>query len=77
MLALRGKKINFDKVLTMIDDMVALLKQEQLDDDHKKEYCIGQFDLADDKKKALECVLRASSYHPSLMLRRPLPRPVM
>merc|ERR1719230_963118 len=37
----------------MIDDMVALLKQEQLDDDHKKEYCEGQFDLADDKKKAL------------------------
>ena len=35
MLALRGKKINFDKVLKMIDDMVALLKQEQLDDDHK------------------------------------------
>jgi hypothetical protein len=37
----------------MIDDMVALLKQEQLDDDHKKEYCEGQFDLADDKKKEL------------------------
>jgi archaellum component FlaC len=37
----------------MIDDMVALMKQEQLDDDHKKEYCVGQFDLADDKKKEL------------------------
>merc|ERR1719276_662203 len=34
--------------------MVALLKQEQLDDDHKKEYCEMQFDLADDKKKSLE-----------------------
>ena len=34
MLALRGKNINFDKVLKMIDDMVALLQQEQLDDDH-------------------------------------------
>merc|ERR1719336_960758 len=33
--------------------MVALLKQEQLDDNNKKEYCEGQFDLADDKKKAL------------------------
>merc|ERR1712137_1423865 len=50
MLAIRGKKVNFDKVIKMIDDMVALLKQEQLDDDHKKEYCEGQFDLADDKK---------------------------
>ena len=54
MLAIRGKKVNFDKVIKMVDDMVALLKQEQLDDDHKKEYCEGQFDLADDKKKALE-----------------------
>merc|ERR1719446_75378 len=53
MLAIRGKKVNFDKVIKMIDDMVALLKQEQLDDDHKKEYCEGQFDIADDKKKEL------------------------
>jgi len=54
LLALRGKKVDFSKVITMVDDMVALLKQEQLDDDHKKEYCEMQFDLADDKKKALE-----------------------
>jgi len=54
LLALRGKKVDFSKVIKMVDDMVALLKQEQLDDDHKKEYCEMQFDLADDKKKALE-----------------------
>ena len=30
-----------------IDDMVALLKHEQRDDDH----CGAQFDLVDDKKK--------------------------
>jgi chromosome segregation ATPase len=53
-LAIQGKKIGFDKVIKMIDDMVANLKQEQLDDDHKKEYCAKQFDLADDKKKGLE-----------------------
>merc|ERR1719498_2097233 len=38
----------------MIDEMVATLKTEQNDDDHKKEYCAAQFDQADDKKKALE-----------------------
>jgi len=54
MLALRGKKVGFDKVIKMIDNMVALLKEEQLDDDHKKEYCEGQFDVSDDKKKGLE-----------------------
>jgi len=53
MLAIRGKKVNFDRVIQMIDNMVGLLKEEQLDDDHKKEYCTMQFDVADDKKKAL------------------------
>eukprot|EP00418_Pyrodinium_bahamense_P013148 CAMPEP_0179129786 /NCGR_PEP_ID=MMETSP0796-20121207/61593_1 /TAXON_ID=73915 /ORGANISM="Pyrodinium bahamense, Strain pbaha01" /LENGTH=73 /DNA_ID=CAMNT_0020828675 /DNA_START=1 /DNA_END=219 /DNA_ORIENTATION=+ len=34
--------------------MVEVLKKEQQDDDHKKEYCAKQFDTSDDKKKALE-----------------------
>merc|ERR1719221_2496506 len=53
-LALTGKKVSFEKVLKMIDEMVAMLKEEQLDDDHKKEYCLTQFDVTDDKKKSLE-----------------------
>merc|ERR1719197_2287169 len=38
----------------MIDDMVAQLKKEQVDDDNKKQYCAAQFDESDDKKKSLE-----------------------
>merc|ERR1719210_2230211 len=57
-LALTGKKAatsgGFDKVIQMIDNMVGILKTEQDDDDHKKEYCAAQFDASDDKKKALE-----------------------
>jgi len=53
-MAINGKKIGFEKVIKMIDEMTATLKKEQLDDDHKKEYCEAQFDLADDKKKGLE-----------------------
>merc|ERR1712226_1026432 len=57
-LALTGKKAaasgGFDKVIQMIDNMVGILKTEQVDDDHKKEYCALQFDTSDDKKKALE-----------------------
>merc|ERR1719486_469517 len=53
-LALTGQKIDFSKVIKMIDDMVVLLGKEQADDDHKKEYCQMQFDMADDKKKGLE-----------------------
>merc|ERR1719160_1526648 len=37
-----------------MDEMVVTLKKEQVDDDAKKEYCMKELDLADDKKKALE-----------------------
>merc|ERR1719326_1252003 len=54
MLALDGKKVGFEKVIKMIDEMVVELKKEQQDDDHKKEYCTAQLDIADDSKKELE-----------------------
>jgi hypothetical protein len=53
-LAIQGRKIGFEKVIKMIDEMVITLKTEQEDDDHKKEYCAAQFDQSDDKKKTLE-----------------------
>merc|ERR1719460_2507035 len=53
-LALQGKKVDFGKVIKMIDEMVATLGAEQQDDNDKKEYCETQFDLADDKNKSLE-----------------------
>jgi hypothetical protein len=53
-LAIRGKAAGFEKVIALIDTMVKTLEKEQLDDDHKKEYCEMQFDHSDDKKKALE-----------------------
>mmetsp|Transcript_14684 Transcript_14684/g.26019 ORF Transcript_14684/g.26019 Transcript_14684/m.26019 type:complete len:687 (+) Transcript_14684:90-2150(+) len=52
-LALHGKTVGFEKVIKMIDEMVATLKTEQLDDDHKKEYCAAQFDSTEDKLKVL------------------------
>jgi len=56
MVALGGRKAlgkgTFDKVIKMVDDMVALLKKEQKDDDEKQEYCAIQLDHSDDKKKA-------------------------
>merc|ERR1719359_1303229 len=53
-LTLRGKKIGFEKVIKLIDEMVETLKKEQIADDDKKEYCTVSLDTADDKKKALE-----------------------
>merc|ERR1719498_99797 len=53
-MALSGRGVDFSKVIKMIDDMVALLKTEQLDDDNKKEYCTLQLDQAEDKAKELQ-----------------------
>jgi len=53
-LALAGKKVSFEKVLKLIDGMVVILGKEQADDNMKKEYCVMQFDVADDKKKGLQ-----------------------
>merc|ERR550514_2548299 len=52
-LALRGKKVGFEKVIKLMDEMVVTLKKEQVDDDSKKEYCIKELDLADDKEKVV------------------------
>jgi len=53
-LALKGKKVSFDKVLKMIDDMTTLLKKEQVDDNDKKEYCETLIDKTEDSVKQLE-----------------------
>jgi TolA-binding protein len=53
-LALKGKKVSFDKVIAMIDEMTALLKKEQVDDDDKKAYCEDLIDKTEDKVKELE-----------------------
>jgi len=53
-LALKGKKVSFDKVIAMIDEMTTLLKREQVDDDTKKAYCEATIDKTEDEIKGLE-----------------------
>jgi len=53
-LALKGKKVSFDKVLVMIDEMTALLKSEQVHDNDKKASCEDLIDKTEDKVKQLE-----------------------
>merc|ERR1719446_2000474 len=53
-MALKGGKVTFEKVISMIDDMVALLGEEQVDDDDKKAYCEAEIDKAEDELKELE-----------------------
>jgi len=56
-LALHGKQIGLEKVVKMIDDLVAVLKKEQVDDDSKREYCTVQLDETEDKQKGLDKVI--------------------
>jgi hypothetical protein len=50
-LALRGKKVGMEKVVSMIDAMVVTLKKDQQDDNDKKEFCSSILDMAGDYKK--------------------------
>merc|ERR1712194_955072 len=54
MLDLNGRKVGFEKIVALIDDLVVVLKKEQNDDNDQRVYCNAQFDQADDKKKGLE-----------------------
>merc|ERR1712217_99038 len=51
--ALAGRKVDFSKVVKMINDMISLLGQEQAADDEKVEYCRVQIDTTEDKAKTL------------------------
>jgi len=54
-LALHDRNLGpFDKVISMIDEMVAILGEEQTADDDKKAYCEAELDKTEDEKKALE-----------------------
>jgi septal ring factor EnvC (AmiA/AmiB activator) len=53
-LALMGKKVGFEKVIKMIDDMVVLLQEEQKDDEKQKEWCETEFDTSEDKEGELK-----------------------
>jgi len=56
-LALMGNKVDFSKVFKMIEEMVSILKQEQVDDEAKKEYCRMQLDAVGDKSKTITGVI--------------------
>mmetsp|Transcript_76940 Transcript_76940/g.193513 ORF Transcript_76940/g.193513 Transcript_76940/m.193513 type:complete len:709 (+) Transcript_76940:71-2197(+) len=53
-LALSGRKVGLDKVVKLVKQLVATLKEEQNADDRKKEYCGTQLATAKAKKKALQ-----------------------
>jgi len=53
-MALRGKKVGFEKVIKMIDELVAQLAKEQEDDDAHLKWCTAEFDTSEDTEKDLK-----------------------
>jgi len=51
--ALRGGKPGFEKIIKLIDELTAKLKDEQAEDDEKKEWCEAEIDKTEDTKKVL------------------------
>jgi len=52
--ALRGGKVGFGKIITLIDELVGTLKKEQQADAEKKEWCEAEIDKTEDNKKILQ-----------------------
>merc|ERR550514_1754959 len=53
-IALKGGKVGFEKIIKLIDELVATLKKEQKEDDAKKEWCEEELDKTEDTKKVLQ-----------------------
>merc|ERR1719316_571401 len=59
-LALAGKKVGFEKIIKMMDDMVVLLGKEQKDDEAEKEYCEAEFEKSEDESDDLKRKIKAT-----------------
>jgi uncharacterized protein (DUF3084 family) len=55
----KSGKVDFSKVTKMIDDMVALLGQEQKDDAKHRDWCNKEFDTSADEDSALNRAIEA------------------
>merc|ERR1719161_379541 len=59
-LSLKAKKVDFSKVLAMIDGMEKVLKEEQSDDDSTKAFCDKDLEKSAEEKKDTEEAIAAS-----------------
>merc|ERR1719161_57016 len=59
-LSLKAKKVDFSKILAMIDGMVQVLHEEQKDDDTQKTFCDSDIEKSTHEKKDTEEAVAAS-----------------
>merc|ERR1719456_1870048 len=58
--SLKAKKVDFSKVIAMIDGMVAVLKEEQKNDDAQKSFCDKDLAASEKEKKETEEAIESS-----------------
>merc|ERR1719407_280765 len=58
--SLKSKKVDFSKVLAMIDGMVTVLGKEQEDDDSQKDFCDKDLAKSEDEKASTETAIASS-----------------
>merc|ERR1719389_1256995 len=59
-LGLKAKKVDFSKVLAMIDGMTTVLKEEQKNDDAQKAFCDKDLESSEGEKKETEEAIESS-----------------
>merc|ERR1719407_105672 len=58
--SLKSKKVDFSKVVAMIDGMVGVLGNEQKDDDAQKDYCVKSLETSEKEKADTESAIATS-----------------
>merc|ERR550514_806336 len=58
--SLKSKKVDFSKVVAMIDGMVSVLGNEQKDDDSQKDFCVKDLEKSEKEKADTETAISTS-----------------
>jgi len=59
--SLKSKKVDFSKVVAMVDGMITVLGNEQKDDDSQKDFCVSSLETSEKEKADTESGIAASA----------------
>merc|ERR1719163_1720841 len=59
--SLKSKKVDFSKVVAMVDGMITVLGNEQKDDDSQKDFCVSSLETSEKEKADTESGISSSA----------------
>merc|ERR1719163_1473565 len=59
--SLKSKKVDFSKVVAMVDGMITVLGNEQKDDDSQKDFCVSSIETSEKEKADTESAIASSA----------------